>query len=306
VNGSSQKPILSDLALAVQTTAAAGRSDFASIDDTAYNSSDAPIVGDRRDGAVTAIWVSIGAALAAFVAGLTGLSLQRFLPEPHTSDRSRDMILAIVGLVSLLLALVLGIITGSAYNFYTNQKQELETIAAHTLQLDIALAEFGPEARQTRELSKTGMERLHNMFWGRTPMFDYDPSKLRPDMIANLKAMDAAIAALNPQTPLQKQAIASATADAALIKDTRLLIALQLKSPVSWPLVTVVVIWSILLFCGFGVLSRFNATTVAALGFGAFAVGSALFLILELSQPYTGLFRVPAAALEESLEAIGN
>jgi hypothetical protein len=81
---------------------------------------------------------------------------------------------------------------------------------------------------------------------------------------------------------------------------------MQLKSPISWPLVTVVEIWSILLFCGFGLLSRMNATTVAALGFGAFAVGSALFLILELSQPYTGLFRVPAAALEEGLEEMGN
>jgi len=260
-----------------------------------------------RDGLVTAIWVSIGAALAAFVAGLAGLYLQRLLPEPHTSDRSRDMISAIVGLVSLLLALVLSIITGSAYNFYMNQKEELETIAARALQLDIALAEFGPEARQAREMLKAGMETMHNMFWGKRPMFDYDPSKLRPDMvIANLTATDAAIAALNPQTPLQKQAVATAATDAGLIKNTRLLIAMQLKSPISWPLVTVVVIWSILLFCGFGLLSRMNATTVAALGFGAFAVGSALFLILELSQPYTGLFRVPAAALEESLEEMGN
>ena len=256
---------------------------------------------------MTAIWVSIGAALAAFVAGLAGLYLQRLLPEPHTSDRSRDMISAIVGLVSLLLALVLGIITGSAYNFYMNQKEELETIAARALQLDIALAEFGPEARQAREMLKAGMETVHNMFWGKTPMFDYDPSKLRPDMvIANLTATDTAIAALNPQTPLQKQAVATAATDAGLIKNTRLLIAMQLKSPISWPLVTVVVIWSILLFCGFGLLSRMNATTVAALAFGAFAVGSALFLILELSQPYTGLFRVPAAALEESLEEMGN
>jgi hypothetical protein len=125
-------------------------------------------------------------------------------------------------------------------------------------------------------------------------------------VIANLTATDTAIAALNPQTPLQKQAVATAATDAGLIKNTRLLIAMQLKSPISWPLVTVVVIWSILLFCGFGLLSRMNATTVAALGFGAFAVGSALFLILELSQPYTGLFRVPAAALEEGLEEMGN
>jgi hypothetical protein len=61
-----------------------------------------------------------------------------------------------------------------------------------------------------------------------------------------------------------------------------------------------------LLFCGFGVLSGFNGTSVAALGLGSFAVASAIFLILELSQPYTGLFRIPAASMERTLTALGN
>src|SRR5580700_5111479 len=263
--------------------------------------------GHGRDIVVTAIWVSMAAALAAFVAGLFGLWLERLLPEPHTSDRSRDMITAIIGLVSLLLALVLGTIIGSAYAFYSNLKTELETIAARALQLDIALAEFGPETKEARAELKAGTQRVHDMFWGEKPIFDSDPGQLPPGTaIKSLKATDAAIAALDPRTPLQKQAAAAAVVDASLIQNTRLSIALQLKSPVSWPLVTVIVLWSILLFCGFGMLSRINATTIAALGFGGFAVGSALFLIIELSQPYTGLFRVPPAALEQSIEEMGK
>ena len=58
---------------------------------------------------------------------------------------------------------------------------------------------------------------------------------------------------------------------------------------------------ALILFCGFGVLSRINWTTIGALGFGAFAVGSALFLILELTQPFTGVFRVPSGAFDEML-----
>jgi hypothetical protein len=58
------------------------------------------------------------------------------------------------------------------------------------------------------------------------------------------------------------------------------------------------------LFCGFGVLSGANGTSVAALGFGSFAVASAIFLILELSQPYTGLFRIPSASMEQTLAAL--
>jgi hypothetical protein len=174
------------------------------------------------------------------------------------------------------------------------------------LQLDIALAEFGPETKEARADLKAGTQRVYHMFWGEKPLFDSDPGQLAPGAIESLKATDAGIAALEPRTPLQKQAAAAAVVDAGLIQNTRLSIALQLKSPVSWPLVTVVVLWSVLLFCGFGLLSRINATTIAALGFGAFAVGSALFLIIELSQPYTGLFRVPPGALEESIEEMGK
>jgi hypothetical protein len=66
----------------------------------------------------------------------------------------------------------------------------------------------------------------------------------------------------------------------------------------------IVVSWALILFCCFGVLSRINPTTVVALGFGAFAVGSALFLILELTQPFTGVFRVPSGAFDEMLASL--
>ena len=74
------------------------------------------------------VWLCIGVTAAAFVSGVAGLYLQKLLPEPHTSDRSRDMIGAVVGLISLLLALVLGTLIGSAYSFYSTQKSEMEIL----------------------------------------------------------------------------------------------------------------------------------------------------------------------------------
>jgi hypothetical protein len=79
---------------------------------------------------------------------------------------------------------------------------------------------------------------------------------------------------------------------------------LQLSSPIAWPLIISVIGWSMFLFCGFGVLSSTNPTTMAVLALGAISVASAMFLILDLSQPYAGLFRVPASALQEATEAI--
>ena len=81
---------------------------------------------------------------------------------------------------------------------------------------------------------------------------------------------------------------------------------LELASAISWPLIVIVVSWAMLLFFGFGVMSRLNATSLGTLAFGAFAVASAIFLILELNQPFSGLFRIPAASMEETMKALNE
>jgi Protein of unknown function (DUF4239) len=249
------------------------------------------------------ISLSIGVALLAFASGVGGLYLQKLLPEPHTSDRSRDMLGAIVGLISLLLALVLGTLIGSAFSFYSTQKSEMETYAARAIELDLALTEFGPETAPARAKMKDTLQTVRDMVWGDSAKFTaHDLSVEAP--LEHLQEMDEYVASLDPKTPAQHQFASAAIADAAAIEQTRVLIPLQLASSVSWPLLVIVVSWALILFCGFGILSRLNATTLTALGFGAFAVGSAIFLIIELSQPFSGVFRIPSGAYDQMLQSL--
>ena len=255
---------------------------------------------------MTTIWIGVGVAVLAFVFGVAGLFLQRLLPETHSVERARDMIGAIVGLVSLLLALVLGTLIGSAYSFYATQKSEMETFAARAVQLDLALAEFGPETAPVRARMKETLQGIRVMVWGDGAGQNAAPDFSLAGPIQHLREMDEYVASLDPKTPAQRQFAAAAVGDASAIEQTRLLISMQLASAISWPLVVIVVSWALILFCGFGLLSRINGTTLAALGFGAFAVGSALFLILELSHPFTGIFRVPSGAFDQMLAALNK
>ena len=52
---------------------------------------------------------------------MIGLVLQRILPEKHTIGPSRDMIGAVVGLLTLLCALVTGLLIWTAYGVYAGQ-----------------------------------------------------------------------------------------------------------------------------------------------------------------------------------------
>jgi heme A synthase len=75
---------------------------------------------------MTSISIAVAVMIVTFGSGLVGLYLQRRLPEHHMSGGSKDMILAVIGLITLLLALVLGTLVGNTYAFFAMQKSELE------------------------------------------------------------------------------------------------------------------------------------------------------------------------------------
>jgi hypothetical protein len=79
-----------------------------------------------------------------------------------------------------------------------------------------------------------------------------------------------------------------------------------LANPISIPLVVIVVAWATLLFFGYGLLSGGNVMSYVVLAVGALAVASAALLILDLSGPYAGLFRVSSAPLDQVLAVIGK
>jgi nitric oxide reductase large subunit len=71
------------------------------------------------------------------------------------------------------------------------------------------------------------------------------------------------------------------------------------------PLLAVVVFWLALLFISFGLFVRPNVTVVVSLFASALAVCCAIFLILEMYQPYSGLIHVSDAPLRAALAQIG-
>ena len=239
--------------------------------------------------------VTAGAAALMIASGALGLVLQRLLPERYTSDKSRDMIGGVVGLITLLLALVLGLLIWTSFGVFNTQKTELQLLSARALELDLEFAQYGSEANHGRELLRTDLVWAHEQFWGD----DDSRAAAYTASYANMDAMSNFLGTLHPTTDAQRQLLAEAHGHYGSIGETRLLMSLQVIDAISWPLMITVTAWSCLLFCGFGLLSRANAMTFAALACGALSVASAIFLILELSQPYTSLLRVSPAGLEQ-------
>ena len=104
---------------------------------------------------------AFGVAIAVFAGGTIGLILQRFLPEHFTTGGPRDMIGAVVGLFTLLSALVLGLLIWTAYGVYSGQNTAVQTLAAKVLQLDLALVDYGSDAGWGPRAAPTRVGRHH-------------------------------------------------------------------------------------------------------------------------------------------------
>ena len=238
-------------------------------------------------------------------AGLAGLAVQKRLQSEHKSDSARAVVGQIAGLVTLLLALVLGTLVGVSFSYFMTQKAELEVFSTQVLHFDQALKQFGPEAQPLRDVVRQGIEKGYETFWGGGAV---DPAQLTVEgPLASSELLVASLAKLQPKTDEQKAALASAKTYAGLMDQSRLLMSLQVASqPVSWVVVAVLVFWTLALFFGTGLFAESNPIVVTALAFGAVSIAFAIFLILELGMPYSGIFRVPPAALEQTLQFMGK
>ena len=238
-------------------------------------------------------------------AGLLGLWVHKQLPAEQKNDSARAVVGQVAGLVTLLLALVLGTVIGTSYAFFGSQKTAIETLSSQILLLDQALGQYGPETQPAREKLKASVQDAYDTFWG-----DKEPdAKLLSvaSPLAVARESRAFLATLKPQTDAQKQAIASATALVGQIEQGRVLMDLQVAShPVSSALLIVLALWSIVLFFGMGLFVQSNGLVLSALTFGSLCVAFAIFLILELGLPYTGLFRDSGVALHEALVDLGG
>jgi hypothetical protein len=174
------------------------------------------------------------------------------------------------------------------------------------LQLDLALEDYGPDAKSERLALRDRLGKTINQVWGTK---ESDANFAAHDFAAAIRFLrdsEKALGRLQPSTDEQKQAIAAAKSAVESIGQSRLQMSFALTAPVSYPLLLIVVGWVFFLFCGFGLMSRGGAMPVIVLAVGAVAVATAVLLILDLSNPYLGLFRASPAPLEEVLAVMGK
>ena len=106
---------------------------------------------------------------------------------------------------------------------------------------------------------------------------------------------------LAPQSERQRSLQARAIGTLQELGKTRLLLFAEAGAAIPLPFLVVLIFWLAILFASFSLFADNNATTVVALCIFALSASAAIFLILELGQPFTGLMRISSEPLRNAL-----
>jgi hypothetical protein len=253
---------------------------------------------------MTPLLIAAAVFACVFSAALMGLALHARLPAHHLDATSTEVVKLVMGLIATVAALVLSLLIASAYGSFDRQESEMQQLSAYMMQVDTLLARYGPETWESRDLLRQFVAQEIQRLWPSDHVASTDLEHT-PATIEGFALYDKIIS-LSPQTEAQR--IAQSRAAQALVDMAHLrrLMHTQTGGSLSWPFFVVLVFWLVVLFSGFGLLARANATVVAALFVGAVTVAGAIFLLLEMNAPYSGLMAISSAPMRNTLAVIGR
>lgn len=232
---------------------------------------------------------------------VVGTLLRRGLPKHHLSKDSQDAIRLGIGLIGTMAALVVGLLIASAKGSYDTQNGQIKQITADLILLDDLLSQYGPETRPIREQIRIATPAIVDRIWREKETTTAAPYRAN----AEGEAVYLKIQALEPRENLQHSLQARAVQVATDLAQARLLLFAETGSSIPLVFLAVLAFWLVIIFASFSLFSDLNTTVLCALSLFALSAACAIFLILELSEPFTGLLMISSEPLRSVLGPIG-
>lgn len=237
-----------------------------------------------------------------FGAALCAMSFRKVIAADHLREDVKDVVRLSTGIIGTIAALVLGLLIASAKNSYDARVTQFKQITTNVILLDLLLEQYGPDAQNMRGALRMGVpvmvERITNEGRsGKPTPFEAIPEAQRfLDRIQELKPATEAHRAL--QTRIVDAVVQLA--------QSRLALFTQSHESIPAPFLTILIFWLTVIFASFGLFVRLVPIVVVTFAVGALSVSGALFLILEMDQPFAGLFQISTETLSNALAPLGN
>jgi hypothetical protein len=246
---------------------------------------------------MTPVVLSSGIFLLTLGGIFLGGLLRDALPKHHLNKDTQDVVRLGVGLIATMAALVVGLLIAAAKNSFDTQSGQVRQIMADVVLLDNLLAQYGPEAAPLRAEIRAAIPLFADRLWSEKASdatAPYEPSLAVEKVYVQIQS-------LAPQNDLQRSLQARAIEASTDIARARLLLFTETGNSIPLPFLGVLALWLIIIFASFSLFSGLNGTAFISLSLFALSSSCAIYLILELGRPFTGLMMISSAPLRGAL-----
>jgi Protein of unknown function (DUF4239) len=243
----------------------------------------------------------IGLLVLAFVFGgaLAGMFLGRLLPLHHLGEETKSVVNLATGTLSVLSALVIGLLTSFAKDDFDAQTKLIQNSAADLILLDRVMRQYGPETGEARDLLRRYTALKIALTWPEENAAD-GPRLDNPTALAMLEGLQEKLLTLTPANEAQRWLQSRALQIGVELSEDRWLLA-ENEGSIPPAFLATLVLWLTVLLAGFGLFAPRHATVATALFVCALSLSAAIFLILEMDRPFDGFISVSAEPMQAAL-----
>jgi len=219
-------------------------------------------------------------AFVIFVCMICGMALGSYLrlvlPDEHTKADSKDILMMSAGMMATLIALIIGLLVTSAKGNYDETTLGITQSGAKIITLDYYLSNYGPEAKQARELVRQATASAIERVWPDESTQGADLAKM--EAATGMAEVYSKIRELSPQNDPQKYLQSQALQISADMMQSRWMLIEQSQTNLPRIFLVVLTFWLTVLFAQFGLLAPRNLTAKSALFICALSVSGAIIL----------------------------
>ena len=247
---------------------------------------------------MSSITIGILVFLIVFSGAITGILLNRLLPESHLSKETQDVTRLSTGMLSVLASLLLGLLIASAKTSFDRIDGDVRLFSSTIIELGDTLRGIGPEAEETLGLLRNYVQRSVSFHKGGIE----EPTVVEDIVAGNiLVQLRDSIIVLPDTVPRISMLRTQAWVLFQDLQKSRWKIIQEAPSTFPPALLIILVTWIALIFLTFGLHAPHNATVFVSLLVCSAAIGCAIFLVHEMDEPFDGFIQISTEPMETAL-----
>ena len=242
-----------------------------------------------------------------------GLLLKSQLLERYAETGALDSMNLIISFLVTITAIVIGLLINSTKSFIDATQNHWAMFAGQLIRLDQSLRNYGPESESMRrQLQSFAAAGIVNFWRGDTVpagvnypnvrrLSKEDAKQVLSDI---LNRVELGIIRLQPTDPLHVRLAADCFDQYKEFARARWSLLMAPQNSLPTPLLRMLVAWLTVIFVCFGIRAAANPLVMIMIALSAATLSSMMFAIMDVVDPYQGLYNISSKNMHQALDAM--